>query len=238
MTSERIADDDALQALLDSLLAGQAAGRWDDFYADRARPCPFFVDAPDESLAQWLRELPPPTGPARALDLGCGHGRHARHLARHGYTVTGVDYAPAAIAWARDASRGSGLAIDWQCRSVFDLDLAAGQFDLVYDSGCFHHIAPHRRPGYVQRVATLLRPGGWFGLACFRPEGGSGLTDLQVYEQRTLGGGLGFSETQLRAIWSAAVEIIHLRPMVTPPPGSGRFGEPFLWAMWGRRHGV
>jgi SAM-dependent methyltransferase len=236
LSSERIAAAADLPDLLDALLAGQAPERWDDFYADRARPCPFFVDAPDESLVQWLHDTPVP--PARALDLGCGHGRNTRHLARQGHAVIGVDYAPAAIAWAEESTRGSGLPIEWHCRSAFDLDLPAGHFDLVYDSGCFHHIAPHRRPGYVQRVAMLLRPGGWFGLTCFRPEGGSGLTDLQVYEQRTLGGGLGFTEAQLRAIWSAAFEIVQLRPMIKPPPGSGLFGEPFLWAMWGRRHGV
>ena len=38
--------------------------------------------------------------------------------------------------------------------------LPAGQFDLVYDSGCFHHIAPHRRATYLHRVLPLIAPGG------------------------------------------------------------------------------
>jgi len=36
---------------------------------------------------------------------------------------------------------------------------------------------------------------------CFRPEGGSGYTDQQVYERASLGGGLGYSEDRLRAMW-------------------------------------
>jgi len=54
-----------------------------------------------------------------------------------------------------------------------------------------------RREDYISLVARALRPGGSYGLVCFRPEGGSGYTDEQVYEQGTLGGGLGYSEHSL-----------------------------------------
>lgn len=40
-------------ARLDALLAGSHE-KWPSFYANRQRPCPFFVDAPDENLAAWL----------------------------------------------------------------------------------------------------------------------------------------------------------------------------------------
>ena len=49
---------------------------------------------------------------------------------------------------------------------------APGSVDLIYDSGCFHHLAPHQRD-----VVTLnlwrrrWKPGGHFGLVCFAPEG-------------------------------------------------------------------
>jgi hypothetical protein len=42
--------------LLDVLLVNRERDWWDGFYQDRAKPCPFFVDLPDESLAQWIDE--------------------------------------------------------------------------------------------------------------------------------------------------------------------------------------
>jgi hypothetical protein len=72
----------------------------------------------------------------------------------------------------------------------------------VYDSGCVHHMAPHRRGGYVRMVASARCPGGWFGMVCFRPDGGSGLSDEVVDERRSLGGGLGYTEAKLCGIWT------------------------------------
>ena len=47
--------------------------------------------------------------PGRAVDLGCGTGLNAIYLVRHGWEVTGVDGAAAAIRRARGGgSRGGG----------------------------------------------------------------------------------------------------------------------------------
>ena len=157
---------------LDAMLAARESPWWDLFYQDRAKPCPFFTASPCESLAEWVGDGLIP--PGRALDLGCGSGRNAIFLARRGFSVEAVDYSQAAIAWARDRVVEAGVGVSLACRNVFELELQAASYELVYDSGCFHHIAPHRRDRYVELVVNALKPGGWFGLACFRPEGGSG----------------------------------------------------------------
>lgn len=46
-------------------------------------------------VARWSHLLP--TG-CSVLDLACGHGRHMRHFASRGHTLTGVDRNPEAIA--------------------------------------------------------------------------------------------------------------------------------------------
>ncbi len=220
--------DDVL-AMLDGLLANRGDGWWDEFYRDRARPCPFFVEWPDENLVRWIQHGRLPVG--RALELGCGNGRNAIYLARQGFDVHGVDFSPKAIAWATERVKTAGVIVDLQCVSVFDLKVAPASYDFVYDAGCFHHIAPHRRRTYVDRVFTALKPGGWFGLVCFRPEGGSNLTDVEVYEQRSLRGGLGYTEERLREIWSRGAGIAELRQMRKTEASEGRFGEDFLWTL-------
>ena len=84
-------------------------------------------------------------------------------------------------------------------------------------------------------MTAALKPGGWFGLTCFRPEGGSGFSDAHVYERRSLGGGLGYTEAQLREVWSHGLQVETIRRMREPAEGSGLFGKDFLWVMLARK---
>jgi SAM-dependent methyltransferase len=222
-----------VMAELDGLLADHQQDWWDSFYENRAKPCPFFGELPDESLATWVFEGQ--VRPGRALDVGCGNGRNAVFLAGRGFSVEAVDYSQTAIDWATQRAAQAGVDVRLLRRSAFDLDLSSGGYDLVYDSGCFHHIAPHRRDRYVELVTEALAPGGWFGLTCFRPEGGSGYSDDEVYERRSLGGGLGYTEERLREIWSRGLEVHSIRRMAKPGAESGLFGEPFLWSLLARK---
>lgn len=77
-----------------------------------------------------------------------------------------------------------------------------------------------------------LKPGGSFGLVCFRREGGSGYTDQQVYERGSLGGGLGYLEDRLRAMWDKSpLSLRVLRQMKKNGEAGPYFGEDFLWAL-------
>ena len=220
--------EDELLAL-DALLAAREGAWWDSFYQDRARPCPFFVPFPDESLVQWIDEGL--IAPGRALDLGCGHGRNAVFLARRGFAVDGVDYSQEALDWAGARVAEAGVAVALTKRNVFEWQPEPASYALVYDSGCFHHIPPHRRRGYVELVVRALKPGGWFGLTCFRPEGGSGLSDDEVYERRSMGGGLGYTEERLREVWSEGLQVRQVRQMNKPGADSALFGASFLWVL-------
>jgi SAM-dependent methyltransferase len=233
MPTDFAALSDEQIAGLDASLAGQEQDKWQPFYDDRDKACPFFVPHPDENLVQWVSAGQ--IEPGRALDLGCGNGRNALYLANRGFSVEGVDYSASAVAWSRERVAQAGAPVSIVQRSVFELDLPPASYDLVYDSGCFHHIPPHRRHPYVRLVANALKPGGAFGLVCFKPEGGSGYSDEDVYRHRSLGGGLGYIEQQLREIWSGPLRIDVLRPMEESPPASGVFGRRFLWCLLARK---
>jgi tellurite methyltransferase len=74
----------------------------------------------DEALtlpqpASWLvdNETALPRGGA-VLDVACGRGRHALHLARAGFQVTAIDRDPEALAALRHAARVLGLDVTTQ----------------------------------------------------------------------------------------------------------------------------
>lgn len=229
--------DEAALRRLDAHLAAAEQGRWTDFYADRARPCPFFVDKPDENLVRWLEQGLLPAG-GLALDVGCGHGRNALHLARSGWAVQALDASPTALAWARERVAASGLSVQLIQGLVQDYrgDDEGPGLDLVYDSGCFHHIAPHRRRGYLAHLAAQLRPGGWLGLVSFRPEGGCGWSDAEVYRRASLGGGLGYAAESLqRWLAEAGLQTLVCSAMRELGPEAPHFGKGFLWTLLARR---
>lgn len=251
--------DDVL-TLMDGLFAGdadrwtaEAAPWWDTFYADRAKEVPFFVAKPDENLVSYV-ERGLVTG-GRALDLGCGPGRNAIYLAARGFDVDAVDLSPEAIGWARDrageaaaqdrsrevgAEGGVRGEIRFHCGDAFDLARTelTGPYDLIYDSGCFHHLPPHRRVSYLALLDQTLAPGGHFGLCCFAAGGmGSELSDADFYHQARLHGGVAYTAESLRWIFSDLTEV-ELRRMNDEPPDSPRFGEPFLWCALFRQRGV
>ncbi|MFI0906638.1 class I SAM-dependent methyltransferase [Streptomyces sioyaensis] len=231
--------------LLDGLFAPEAdrwtaggASWWDGFYADRAKPVPFFVAKPDENLVSCLdRGL---LTPGRALDLGCGPGRNALHLAAAGFEVDAVDLSPAAIAWAQDRAAETKAEVRFLCGDAFALaDTAlAGPYDLIYDSGCFHHLPPHRRLSYLALLDRALAPGGHLALTCFAAGAmGSELDDRDFYRHSGLQGGLAYTPDSLREIFSHLTER-ELRRMHDEPPDSPHFGEPFLWtALFHREEG-
>lgn len=64
-----------------------------------------------------------------------------------------------------------------------------------------------------------------------RPEGGSGLTDLQVYERHTLGGGFGYSEEDLLHIFGSHFDLVEMRRMKEMQPVDRSYGKEFLSAV-------
>lgn len=211
---------------------------WDVFYADRSRPIPFFAAKPDESLAGYLDQgVVAPGG--RALDLGCGPGRNALYLASRGFQVDAVDLSPTALAWAADRAREAGVGADVRFvhGDAFKLTATelAGPYDLIVDSGCFHHLHPHRRISYLALLDRVLAPGGHLALSCFASGAmGSELPDAQLYREGDLQGGLAYTPESLRWIFSDLTEV-ELRPMKDEPADSPYFGEAFLWVVLLRR---
>ncbi|MGW6566577.1 class I SAM-dependent methyltransferase [Streptomyces sp. NPDC054975] len=237
-----IRDVDDVLKLLDGLFAREAdrwtadgAGWWNGFYGDRSKEVPFFVAKPDESLVSYVeRGL---IAPGRVLDLGCGPGRNAVYLASLGFDVDAVDLSDEALSWARQRAEEAGAQVRFHHGDAFALAGSAltGPYDLIFDSGCFHHLPPHRRVSYLALLERLLAPGGHFALTCFASGGmGSELPDAAFYGEQRLHGGLAYTAESLRWIFADLAEV-ELRRMRDEPADSPHFGEAFLWTALFRR---
>lgn len=224
------ATKEALLKLLDELIAEKSAEWWTRFYSDPNRKCPFFTVNADENLFE-LVEKGEFRAPAKVLDIGCGNGRNSIYLAKHGFDVEAVDFSETAIELAKENAAKANVSVKFHCRSIFDFEYAAKSFDAIYDSGCFHHIAPHRRPDFLALVANALKTGGIFAMVCFAPGGGSDFSDLEVYQNQTTGGGLSFTEESLRKIFSNDFQNIEIRKMKEFSETENLFGKDFLWTV-------
>ncbi len=130
----------------------------------KKKDVPFFENIPDENLVSYIKKERVSKG--KVLELGCGPGRNAIYLATQGFDVTAVDLSVEGINWAKERALEKGIGIHFICNSIFNLEVQ-NEFDFVYDSGCLHHIPPHRRINYVDLIKNSLKSGGYFGLACF-----------------------------------------------------------------------
>ncbi|MGM0751681.1 MAG: SAM-dependent methyltransferase [Bacillota bacterium] len=218
-----------LMKVLDSLLRDPAIF-WDGFYANREKEIPIFVNLPDENLVSYLRGGIIP--PGKVLDLGCGAGRNAIFLAENGFEVDAVDLSINSLEWAKERADERGLSINFIHENIFELNVDKEKYDFIYDSGCFHHLAPHRRITYLELLQRGLKERGHFGITCFLVGGslgGADLTDVEVYKKGTLMGGLGYTEESLAQIFSE-LEPVELRRMNEGSEEEGTFGSNELLA--------
>lgn len=90
---------DDLFKMLDTYFRDSASW-WDNFFADRTKQVPFFLDVPDENLVEYFTEGK--LRPRKVLELGCGNGRNALYMAEQGIQVDAVDISAKAIAWGQE----------------------------------------------------------------------------------------------------------------------------------------
>jgi ubiquinone/menaquinone biosynthesis C-methylase UbiE len=105
--------------------------------------------------------------PGRAIDLGCGTGTNVITLARSGWRVTGVDFAPRAIKLAQQKLKETGVQAELAVNDVTKLDGINGPFDLAFDLGCFHTIPQDGRPEYLNQLNRILAPNGFWLMYAF-----------------------------------------------------------------------
>ena len=116
----------------------------------------------DKTAAQNMIQAKLDSTPATGIDiivndLGMGEGRNAIYLAQHGWDVTGVDYAPAGVAKARQRAQSLGIKLNALVENADQFDFGSNQWDLV----CLLY-APGAEEvhDFAKRLAASLKTGG------------------------------------------------------------------------------
>lgn len=96
----------------------------------------------------------------RVLDIGCGWGSLAMHLAeRHGVHVTGITLSETQLAAAQRRAKERGLAqrVEFRLQDYRD---TTGRYDAVVSVGMFEHVGRPQYDRYFARIHQLLAPQG------------------------------------------------------------------------------
>jgi len=110
-------------------------------------------------LARFLQQQGADAG-ARVLDLGCGTGLMAGHLARDGRVIDGVDLSPRML----ERARAKGLYRELhEAELVAFLRDARAQWDLVVATDVYIYL-PDPGASFALTLARLA-PGGWLGFS-------------------------------------------------------------------------
>ena len=100
--------------------------------------------------------------PGRALDIGCGTGTNVIALAKAGWQVTGVDFAPRAIKMAKQKIKAQNIQAELSVTDATKLQGINAVFDLVLDIGCFHSIPKDGQTKYLAQLDRILAPNGFW----------------------------------------------------------------------------
>lgn len=165
------------------------------------------IGQPAPALTEYADQLPDKS--LRILLPGAGRGYEAEYLFRQGFSnLTVIDIASAPLQALRER------VPEFPESQLVEMDFfsyTGGPFDLVLEHTFFCALPPRMRPGYVEKMAELLRPGGKLAGLLF---------DFPLTET---GPPFGGSEAEYRKWFSPAFELQTLgRARNSIPPRAGK----------------
>jgi SAM-dependent methyltransferase len=135
---------------------------WDASYRDG--PAPWDIGHPQPAVVRLASQG---CFSGAVLDVGCGTGENALHVASLGLSVLGVDVAETALAIAREKALERGLDVSFVAADALHLQRLGRTFETVLDCALFHTFGADERSQYVSSLASVTEQDGTLFLLCF-----------------------------------------------------------------------
>jgi ubiquinone/menaquinone biosynthesis C-methylase UbiE len=132
---------------------------------------PWDVGGPQPAMAALLADYPPANP---ILDVGCGSGDLAIHLAQLGHEVLGLDFVDSAMAGAQEKvctlHPEVARLMEFRLANALQPSLLERQFGAIVDSGFFHLFDPSQCDRFIDDLVLTFLPGGRYYLLAFAVE--------------------------------------------------------------------
>ncbi|MBI2639964.1 MAG: class I SAM-dependent methyltransferase [Candidatus Sungbacteria bacterium] len=125
----------------------------------------------DEFLSVFLRWKN--KGYSRALDLGCGTGRHSIFLAQNGFTVDAFDLSLDGLQSFEEKIQDKNFNITIKAGDMLDLPYGRDAFDCVLAFHAIHHTDMVGLKKTIKNIYDVLKPEGEVFLTLTSKEGDS-----------------------------------------------------------------
>jgi tellurite methyltransferase len=129
---------------------------WEESYGRPGKIDTFGEGRPSKALGEMASRLTPGS---RVLDVGCGEGRNALHLASLGFKVTAFDISVAGIGKLLVMAKERRLSVDAFVADMREYDFAQ-PFDLILCMGCLQMIKREEWREVLRRIQAAAVPGG------------------------------------------------------------------------------
>jgi len=113
-----------------------------------------------ERQVGWIHKHVLSEQPSRVLDLACGPGLYAQRLAALGHTVTGIDFSPASVAYAKTRAAERQLSIQYVHEDLREAEFPDGQNLVMLISGELNVFCTSDARHILTRAARCLGNSG------------------------------------------------------------------------------
>lgn len=186
---------------------------WENLYTQKSeQEYSWFQSFPRTSIA-FIESFQLPKD-ARILDVGGGDSRLVDVLLASGYTnISVLDISAVAIEKARQRLGHLSEQVEWIVCDINEFEPEAAQYDLWHDRAAFHFLTTDPLIGrYADQVQRAVRPGGYFVLGTFSPDGPKKCSGLDIRQ---------YSRAAMQAVFAPwfqplhCVEEAHVTPFQT-----------------------